>query len=165
MNLHELEIFIQELHELAQSKKYSFKKFKPSTTLDFFTLDEYFEKETLTETETKVYITISHYFRLVTITIPNISVAYELWLKGILQILLAEVGLTLDNWDRICTIGDHDSAIQDLVDSEWTTFLEEIQQGHLNEEIWELIQKGKRRSSELLKKRILIRKKRQESES
>lgn len=165
MNLHELEIFIQELHELAQSKKNSFKKLKPSTTLDSFTLDEYFEKETLTETETKVYITISHYFRLVTITIPNISVAYELWLKGILQILLAEVGLTLDNWDRICTIGDHDSAIQELVDAEWTTFLEEIQQGHLNEEVWELIQKGKRRSSELLKKRILIRKKRQENES
>lgn len=161
MNLDELELFIQELQELAQSKKNSYQKLKPSTNLDFFTLAEYIEKETLTETETKVYITISHYFRLVTITIPNISVAYELWLKGILQILLVEVGLTVENWDRICTIGDHDSVIQDLVDAEWTNFLETIQQGHLNEEVWDLIQKGKRRSHELLNKRILIRKRRE----
>lgn len=165
MNLAELELFIQELHELAQSKKNSLQKPKLSSTLDVFTLNKYTEKESLSETEIKVYITINHYFRLVTITIPNLSVAYELWLKGILQILLAEVGLTLDNWDRICTIGDHDSDIQELVDAKWTAFLERIQRGHMNEEVWDLIQKGKRRSNELLNKRILIRKKRQESES
>lgn len=123
-------------------------------------IDELLRHETLTETESKVYILLSHYFRLLTITVPNLSVAYEIWLKGILEVLLDEVGLSFDNWDRICTIGDHDNSLQERVDSEWTVFLEEIQKGNINTKVWALIQKGKKRSNELIKRRITRKKRR-----
>ncbi len=159
LNLSELEVFIQELNELLQSNKQKFVKLKPSTLPDYSEIDEQYKNEILTETESKVYIKLSHYFRLLTITVPNLSVAYEIWLKGILEILLDEVGLSFENWDRICTIGDLDSILQDRVDYEWTGFLEELQNGHINAKVWALIQKGKKRSDELIKRRI-IRKKR-----
>ena len=160
MNIIELEEFIEELNELLRSNKGKFQKLRPNSLLDGISYEQYHEKEKLTETEAKVYILISHYFRLLTLTVPNLSVAYEIWLKGILKVLMSDVGLTLENWDRICTIGDHDSDLQDRMDTDLPSFLDQIKLGKMNEEVWELIQKGKKRSNELMKKRVIRRKKR-----
>ena len=133
----------------------------PSATVDSFLSQEEPSKEILSETESKVYVSLNHYFRLLTITVPNLSIAYEIWLKGILQVLLQEVGLTLEDWDRICTIGDHNQTLLDRIDAEWTSFLEQIKKGTINNKAWEFIQIGKKRSNELLKRK-LIRKSRKD---
>ena len=154
LNLSELEAFIEELNELLRTKKDNFIRISPSTTVDSFLVQDEPTKETLSETESKVYVLLNHYFRLLTLTVSNLSIAYEIWLKGILQVLLQEVGLTLENWDRICTFGDHNQTLLDRIDTEWTGFLEEIKKGNINNEAWELIQKGKKRSNELMKRKL-----------
>ena len=163
VNLVELKQFIDELNESLRnnpqpvSRHLSFKETEINDLL--CALNEETQSTMLSETEAKVYITISHYFRLLTLTVPNLTVAYEIWLKAILQILLGEVGLSFESWDRICAIGDHRRRLQDRLDKDWTNFLETIKEGKINEEVWYLIQKGKDRSEELIKRRI-IRKKR-----
>lgn len=159
LNLVELEEFIEELNRLLAENKGKPSRIRPPTIIQSNYDEEVPVHETLTETEAKVFIKISNYFRVLTITVPNLTVAYEIWLKGILQLLLDEVGLTFENWDRICSIGDQDSELLDRVDTEWTMFLGELRAGHINPEVWDLIQKGKIRSNELLKRRM-VRKKR-----
>ena len=158
MNLAELEAFIAELNKLLEENKNKMQRIKPSTVIQPVFEENLYIREPLTETEAKVYVKISNYFRLLTSTVPNLSVAYEIWLKGILQILLNEVGLSFENWDRICAIGDHDNVLLDRIDLEWTDFLEDIKNGNINSEVLNLIKKGKARSNELLKKKIIHKK-------
>ena len=101
------------------------------------------KKSKLLETEKRVFINISHYFRLLNIIILDLSIAYELWLKAILPILLDEVGLKIEEWDRICTIGDENQELNNEVDINWVQFLDKLKSGDINEEIWEILKKGK----------------------
>lgn len=158
MNITELEEFIEELNEQLRFKKGKFHSL--TSHLMIKAIDqEYHVARELTETELKVYIKLSNYFRLTTITIPDLAIAYEMWLKGILPLLLEEVGLSSENWDEICSLGDHDSKNIERVDKEWLDFLEQIKKGQLNHDVWKLIQLGKKRSG-IIRKRHLIRKKR-----
>lgn len=159
MKISELEEFILEMNSILKAKRQFVSKTHSPANKFNLVESELYIKETLTETETKVYITISHYFRLVTVTIPDIAIAYEIWLKGILQILLDEVGLTFESWDRICSIGDHTKGLQKRVDKEWTAFLEKVPKGNINPDIWRLIQVGRKRFDELTKKKFAFTRK------
>ena len=163
MNLNELKDFIDELNKVLETKKKNFSSFKASTNLQeepenkIQSSDDY-KRPLLTETEIKVYVTINHYFRLVMVSIPNLSIAYEIWLKSILAILLNELGLTTENWDTICTIGDHTLDLQKRVDNEWIIFLKDLKEGNINYEVLELIQKGKKRSNTIMKRKMTRKK-------
>lgn len=159
MKIVELKQFIDELNELLKNSPQEFPKTRLSTNIIETELDldptiSNDRAKDLTETEIKVYIKINHYFRLLTITVTNLTVAYEVWLKGILKELLNEVGLSFETWDSICAMGDQSQQLQKKVDEEWTNFLTLIKQGKLNRKVWEFIQTGKERSDKLMKQKI-----------
>ena len=154
----ELEAFIEELNEQLRLTKGRYHKNIRHEILPGQEQEALTKKKELRETELRAYVKISHYFRLTTITIPNINIAYEIWLKGILEVLLREIVLTTDSWDEICTVGDHNKKYLKRVDREWPLFLEEIRKGEMNQEVWKLIQIGKKRS-QMVEKKFITRKK------
>lgn len=158
LNISELEEFIEELNEQLRLTKGKYHKNLRHEILPGQEQKVLIERKELRETELRVYIKISHYFRLTTITIPNINIAYEIWLKGILDVLLQEIGLTAENWDEICTIGDHNRKHLTRVDREWPKYLEDIRRGNINPKVWELIQIGKKRA-QIVEKTHITRKK------
>ena len=108
------------------------------------------KKPDLLETEKLVYFDICHYFKLTMLSINHTETALEIWIKGILPFLLQRYMVEIEEWERMCDIGDNNSDIQQQQDESWQKFFHDIiQQGKLDSEVLDLINKGKKRSDQL----------------
>ena len=104
------------------------------------------KKDHLLPTEKKVYFSISHFFRLNILSINDTAIALEIWIKAILPLLLQKHGLDLDEWERICDIGDQDPKLEEEQDESWLKFFNKtVKNGHIDQEILVLINEGKNR--------------------
>lgn len=112
------------------------------------------KKDFLLATEKKVYFTISHYYKLVMLSIDDTSTAFEIWIKGILPLLLRRYSLDREEWERISDLGDSDSQLEKELTEDWKIFLQDtIQQGLIDKEILALINEGKLRIEKMGMKR------------
>ena len=104
------------------------------------------KKDFLLDTEKKVYFQLSHYYKLVMLSIDDTATAFEIWIKGILPLLLRRNGIEREEWERISDLGDNDSELEQEQTEDWKTFFQQtIQQGLIDREILALINEGKLR--------------------
>ncbi len=102
------------------------------------------KKDFLLSTEKKAYFLFNHYFRVVMSSIGDIATALQIWVRGVLPLLLTKHGLDLEEWERIVGIGDNDSQLQEELDDDWKAFLKNtIEKGQVDTEILTLIDEGK----------------------
>ena len=110
------------------------------------------KKSELLTTEKQVYFNNNHYFKLTMISIEKTEVALEIWIKGILPLLLKKQNLEIEEWERICEIGDKDKELQTESESEWTNFFNDtIKSGKVDEEVLVLLNEGKKKVERMLK--------------
>ena len=103
-------------------------------------------KLALAETERKAYMEISHFFRLVTLSIDDIGTALEVWVKGVLPHLLQKHSIEEEEWERICTVGDSTVPESEL-NHEWTQFLETVfEKGKISEDLMKQIEEGRKQA-------------------
>ena len=104
------------------------------------------KKPHLLATEKLVYFDICHYFKLTMLSIHQTETALEIWIKGILPLLLQRYMVEIEEWERMCDIGDNNDEIQQQQDESWNRFYcEVIQQGKLDSEVLNLISTGKKK--------------------
>jgi len=60
------------------------------------------KKPELLETEKLVYFDICHYFKLTMLSIQHTETALEIWIKGILPLLLQRYMVEIEEWERMC---------------------------------------------------------------
>ena len=102
------------------------------------------KKDFLLDTEKKVYFTLSHYYKLVMLSIDDTATAFEIWIKGVLPLLLRRNGLEREEWERISDLGDNDSQLEQELTEDWKKFFQNtIQKGLIDNEILALINEGK----------------------
>ena len=100
----------------------------------------------LAETEKQVYCRVNHYFKLIMISFQNAEVGLQIWIKGALPLLLEQYSLELEEWERICDIGDNDPEIQKEVEESWTDFYQNVvRAGKIEERILSMINEGKKK--------------------
>jgi hypothetical protein len=86
------------------------------------------------------------------ISIENTEVALEIWIKGILPLLLKRLNLEVEEWERISDLGDADKELQIESDSEWTNFFQHtIKSGNIDEEILIMINEGKKKIERMIR--------------
>ncbi|MHA1991389.1 MAG: hypothetical protein ACW981_09450 [Candidatus Hodarchaeales archaeon] len=145
LDLSKLKDLIEELKEKEKASQIDLKLKKLFGTNNTINSGNTKKKELLL-TEKKAYFDITNHFQLVTSTIDDPSIAYEIWIKGILPLILPTHGIEFEEWDRICNIGDSDINLETDLKKSWKEFLQnKVQKGMINEEIWELILEGKKR--------------------
>lgn len=104
------------------------------------------KKDHLLHTEKKLYFLISHYFNLNLLSINDTAIALEIWIKAILPLLLQRHGIDLDEWERICDIGDQNLKLEEEQNKSWLNFFQNtIRKGQIDREILVLINEGKKR--------------------
>ena len=104
------------------------------------------KKDFLLVTEKMLYFQISHYYKLVMLSIEDTATAFEIWIKGILPLLLRRFGLEREEWERISDLGDGDTHLERELIEDWKVFFQDtIQQGLIDEEILTIINEGKLR--------------------
>ena len=104
------------------------------------------KKDFLLDTEKKVYFLLSHYYKLVMLSIEDTATAFEIWIKGVLPLLLRRNGLDREEWERISDLGDDDSQLEEELTEDWKIFFQKtIQQGLIDNDILALINEGKLR--------------------
>lgn len=104
------------------------------------------KRDFLQDTEKKVYFVLSHYYKLVMLSIEDTATAFEIWIKGVLPLLLRRNSLDRDEWERISDLGDNDPQLEQELTDDWKKFFKEtIQQGLIDNEILALINEGKLR--------------------
>ncbi len=104
------------------------------------------KKPDLLETEKLVYFDICHYFKLTMLSINHTETALEIWIKGILPFLLQRYMVEIEEWERMCDIGDNNPEIQQQQDESWIKFYRVIiQRGKLDSEVLNLINIGKKK--------------------
>lgn len=104
------------------------------------------KKKFLLPPEKHVYFQLSHYFRLVMVSMDDPGIGLEIWLRGVLPKLLTRYAITLEEWERITDIGDSDEEIQEELRKDWEDFYEKmIRQGKIEAEILGLINEGRAR--------------------
>ncbi|MHA2225940.1 MAG: hypothetical protein ACXAC8_12090 [Candidatus Hodarchaeales archaeon] len=114
------------------------------------------KKDYLLATEKKAYLQISHHMKLVMLSIDDTATALEIWLKGVLPLLLTFHSIELEEWERICDIGDSDLGVQQELVNDWKEFFEnKITKGQVNPEILVLIDEGKRRVEKMREQPLL----------
>ncbi len=100
----------------------------------------------LAETEKQIYFLLNHYFKLVMVSFQNAEVSLQIWIKGVLPLLLKQYNLEVEEWERICDIGDNSSDIQNEVDTSWKDFFQNIvQAGKIEDEVLSMINEGKKK--------------------
>ncbi|MFW9778538.1 MAG: hypothetical protein ACFFE8_06755 [Candidatus Heimdallarchaeota archaeon] len=105
------------------------------------------KKKHLQSTEKQTYLELSHYFRLVMVSIDDPGIGLEIWLRGILPKLLKRNAINLEEWERITNIGDSDEIIQKELLVDWKSFYQEkIRRGKLEEDILRIINEGRARA-------------------
>ena len=111
------------------------------------------KKPHLLDTEKQVYFDICHYFKLTMISISRAETALEIWIKGILPLLLQRYMVEIEEWERMCDIGDNNPEIQQEQEESWKKFYHQVvKQGNLDSEILDLINKGKKKVDQLTSK-------------
>ncbi|MFX1515174.1 MAG: hypothetical protein ACFFC6_02615 [Promethearchaeota archaeon] len=104
------------------------------------------KKDFLLDTEKKVFFSLNHYYKLVMLSIEDTATAFEIWIKGVLPLLLKRNGLDREEWERISDLGDNDPQLEPELTKDWKSFFHEtIQQGLIDNEILALINEGKLR--------------------
>jgi hypothetical protein len=84
------------------------------------------------------------------ISIARAETALEIWIKGILPLLLQRYMVEIEEWERMCKIGDNNPEIQQQQEESWKNFYQEIvKQGNLDSEVLDLINKGKKKVDKL----------------
>jgi hypothetical protein len=150
LDLSKLKDLIEELKEKEKDSKIDLKLKKLFGTNNTINSGITKRKELL-PTEQKAYFDISNHFQLVTSTIDDPSIAYEIWIKGILPLILPTHGIEFEEWDRICNIGDTDINLEIKLRESWKEFLQnKVQKDPINKKIWELILEGKKRVKALI---------------
>ncbi|MHA1984240.1 MAG: hypothetical protein ACW967_07785 [Candidatus Hodarchaeales archaeon] len=150
LDLSKLKDLIEELEEKEKTSQVDLKLKKLFGTNSSIN-SEITKKKKLLPTEKKAYFDITNHFQLVTSSIDDPSIAYEIWIKGILPLILPIHGIEFEEWDRICNIGDSDANLEIDLKKNWKAFLQnKVQKGLINEEIWELILEGKKRLEALI---------------
>lgn len=112
------------------------------------------KKDFLLTTEKQAYFDIDHYYKLVMLSIDDAATAFEIWIKGILPLLLVRHGLDREEWERICDLGDSLSQVQEELIEDWKKFFQKItQHGLIDKEILALINEGRLRVEKMRKER------------
>jgi len=112
------------------------------------------KKDFLLTTERKAYFDINNYYKLVMLSIDDAATAFEIWIKGILPLLLARHGLDREEWERICDLGDSLSQVEEELIEDWKKFFQNItQHGLVDKEILALINEGKLRVEKMRRER------------
>jgi len=84
------------------------------------------------------------------LSIEHTEVALEIWIKGILPLLLQRHMVEIEEWERMCDIGDNNPEIQQQQEESWKKFYHDIvKKGNLDSEILDLINKGKKKVDQL----------------
>ncbi|MFX0122381.1 MAG: hypothetical protein ACFFAE_02005 [Candidatus Hodarchaeota archaeon] len=134
---------IKRLEEKPIKKRRIMKNYSIPTTNESISP---IKKEFLLVTEKKIYFMISHYYKLVMLSIEDTATALEIWIKGALPLLLNRYGLEREEWERISDLGDGDSQLEQELTEDWKIFFQNtIQQGLIDKEILALINEGKLR--------------------
>ncbi len=97
-------------------------------------------------TEKNAYFMINHHYKLVMLSIDDTATAFEIWIKGLLPLLLRRHSLDREEWERICDLGDSDSQLEKELTQDWKKYYQNtIQQGLIDTEILTLINEGRLR--------------------
>ncbi|UCG04507.1 MAG: hypothetical protein JSW11_11090 [Candidatus Heimdallarchaeota archaeon] len=111
------------------------------------------KKDFLLVTEKKVFFMMSHYYKLVMLSIDDTATAFEIWIKGVLPLLLGRYGLDREEWERVSDLGDRDSQLEQELTEDWKLFFQNtIQKGLIDNEILALINEGKKRVEKMRRK-------------
>lgn len=103
-------------------------------------------------TEKNVYFMINHHYKLVMLSIDDTATAFEIWIKGVLPLLLRRHGIDREEWERICDLGDNDSQLEKELTEDWKVYYQDtIQQGLIDTEVLTLINEGKLRVEKMQK--------------
>ena len=104
------------------------------------------KKSQLVETEKQIYFLLNHYFKLVMLSFQNAEVSLQIWIKGVLPFLLKQYNIEVEEWERICNIGDNSPDIQKEIDVSWKEFFQNaVQIGKIEEEVLFMINEGKKK--------------------
>ena len=137
--LEEIAILDKEVKTYQKRRKYT------RTSQEKHSLDP-LKRPELAETEKQVYNRVNHYFKLIMISFQNAEVGLQIWIKGALPLLLEQYSLELEEWERICDIGDNDPEIQKEVEESWTDFYQNVvRAGKIEERILSMINEGKKK--------------------
>jgi hypothetical protein len=141
-----LDALLEEIKRLDDTK-ITIKHSRPAqvnTNLDYETISV--KKGHLLLTERKMYFLLCHYFKLTLLSINDTATALEIWIKAILPLLLQRHGIDLEEWERICDIGDNNPLLEKELDESWLDFFQHIiKKGQIDREILILINEGKKR--------------------
>ncbi|MFW9853480.1 MAG: hypothetical protein ACFFFG_00370 [Candidatus Thorarchaeota archaeon] len=109
------------------------------------------KRKHLLPTEKQIYFQLSHYFRLVMVSIVDPGIGLEIWLRGILPKLLTRYAIDLEEWERITNIGDTDDDIQEELVADWQNFYKTtIRKGKIEDEFLAIIGEGRIRAQKKL---------------
>ena len=79
-------------------------------------------------------------------SIEDTATAFEIWIKGVLPLLLRRNGLDREEWERISDLGDDNSQLEEELTEDWKIFFQKtIQQCLIDNKILALINEGKLR--------------------
>ena len=113
-------------------------------------MDTTVKKRYLLATEKQMYFLLSHHYKLTMLSVDEPATALEIWIKGILPLLLQRHGIEFDEWERICNIGDADPLLEEEHKKSWSHFFKNtIKKGQIDHEILILINEGKKRVKKL----------------
>jgi hypothetical protein len=148
----ELEALLDEIKRL-DNKQINNKKKSISPVISITEKPKQFDKKAfLLETEKKAYFEMSHYFKIVLMSIDDPGTGLEVWLKGVLPILLTRHSLDLEEWSRICNIGDNDTNLAKELEEDWKVFfLSTIKKGQIDTKILSLINEGRKQVDKIRK--------------
>ncbi len=136
-----VEIKLIEDRELKEKKQILHQTMQKTTHLDTT-----IKKRYLLPTEKQMYFLLSHHYKLTMLSIDEPATAIEIWIKGILPLLLQRHGIEFDEWERICNIGDVDPLLEEEQKKSWSYFFKNtIKKGQIDHEILILINEGKKR--------------------
>ncbi|MHA1213944.1 MAG: hypothetical protein ACTSPG_01485 [Candidatus Hodarchaeales archaeon] len=134
---------IEELEDKGNDNRETRKNIPLSSKIYSEKIDP-LKKNYLLPTEKQLFFYISNHYKLTMLAIDDPGIAWEIWLKGILPLLLKQHGLNNEEWERICDIGDSDKSIKLELRKEWTTFFKNtIEKGLVDKQIIKLINEGK----------------------
>lgn len=150
-NIRKLKAILEELNQLEDDQKINKRISIPlSNVVHVEQPVSQEKKDYLLATEIKAYFEISHYYHLVSLSIDDLAISLEIWIKAILPLLLQQHGIDREEWERVCLIGDADPKLEKELRADWKNFLTIfIKQGQINQKVLSLIEKGKERVKKL----------------
>ena len=131
----------EEIFEEIKDHKDSPKQLLKNVYSTFPPEDKTLKKETIVETELNAYLDISLHYKLTIIAITRLNHALNIWINGILPILLEKHSLSRSEWERISNIGDNDENIERKLNNKWLEFYKsKVKTKQIQPEIWSILQ-------------------------